>query len=424
MPGLKHAPAGGQPATHFSLAEIAECNRDHLGRLQDRIEALASSQDLAVARDWFKTAEFVLADREQVESRDWCSLVKPAVVIRCVGKDNEKFSYGFEPSAGVVTPDIPVCYDGGRDARLKLCVWDIVKALSQGRAVVVHCLQSFHRGPCGLMAILRTLFGTPVDATKEMILAKRDVWEGYVGPMRRHGESLVRAYHWASQLALWQPPAARKAAAGWSQRPASSHAAAASSQEAAEGKYLYRAMTQGLVEFNVQPASSQLTQGLAEGVQLAHLILDAITNGSKRVSEFVHFSWKFEEARAWHSKGKRLRRERDTIMCRVPISALSQVHDLKRPMQALEYVDVSREGLSGPLIRPWHSADSEMKIQPLLPALRHTEKVKEVLVAWRGSIPKNLFEVIHPDTGEFIRMLDPAVPSFALSHIGIHLRLG
>ena len=52
----------------------------------------------------------------------------------------------------------------------------------------------------------------------------------------------------------------------------------------------------------------------------------------------------------------------------------------------------------------------------LLPALSHAEKVDEVLVAWRGSMPKRLFEVIHGGTGEFIRMLDPTVPVLASSH--------
>ena len=167
MPGLKYAPFVGQPATHFSLAEIVACNNDDLGRLHDRIVELASSQDLPVMPDWFKTAKFVLADRDQVESRVWCSMVRPAVAISCVGNHTEPYSYGFEPSDEVVTPNIPVCYDALRDSRLKLCLWDIVKALSQGRAVVVHCNQSFHRGPCGLMAILKTLLDTPVAATKD-----------------------------------------------------------------------------------------------------------------------------------------------------------------------------------------------------------------------------------------------------------------
>ena len=62
MPGLQHAPIHGQPATHFSFAEIAACNDDDVDDLQARIEELAVRQDLTVKPDWIDTAEFVLAD--------------------------------------------------------------------------------------------------------------------------------------------------------------------------------------------------------------------------------------------------------------------------------------------------------------------------------------------------------------------------
>ena len=42
-------------------------------------------------------------------------------------------------------------------------------------------------------------------------------------------------------------------------------------------------------------------------------------------------------------------------------------------------------------------------------ALHHAHKVQEALVAWRGHLPKALFEVIDLDTGEFVRMLDDQV---------------
>ena len=415
MPGLKHAPAHGQPATHFSLADIATAGDDDVSDLKDRIEELALRQDLPVRENWIDSAVFILADREQVQSLQWCAMIRPAVVIRCVGHDTAQYRYGFEPSAEVVTPDLPVCYAKNRDARLNLCLWDIVKALSQGRAVVVHCNQSFHRGPCGLMAILKTLLDTPVAATKDMILAKRDIWEGYVGVMKRHGDSLVRAYHWASKLKQWAPPIMRRPADNWGKRPPPALSQADAALQADQGKYLYRAMAKGLAEFEAQPVFRASSHEFA-GCQLAHLVLDAVTNGSKWVSAFLHFSWKFEEARHWHMKGQRLRGETGTIMCRVPISALRQVHDLSRPLQNLEYVDLSSTQSQQPLISPHQMVDKDMVLQPLLPALSHAEKVKEVLVAWRGGISRQLFEVIDADTGKFIRMLDPGVPLLASSH--------
>ena len=354
MPGLQHAPIDGQPATHFSFAEMAACNDDDVDDLQARIEELASSQELPVRTDWIDTAEFVLADRGQVESREWCSKVGPAVVVRCVGKDTARYRYGFEPSAEVVTPDIPVCHGATRDARLKLCLWDIVKALIQGRVVVVHCNQSFHRGPCGLMAILKTLLDIGVDKTKEMILAKRGVWEGYVGQVRVHSMALVRAYHWASQLAQWAPPITRRPADRWGQPRAPSQAQQTEARLRAEqGKYLYRAMTMNLVEFDAQPAPSQA----AEGLQLAHLVLDSVATGSRRVSEFVHFSRDFLEARKWQAKGQQLRGETGTLMCRVPIEALSQAHGLQRRLRPRQYLDLSSQRLSRLLIQEWDGED-------------------------------------------------------------------
>ena len=103
-------------------------------------------------------------------------------------------------------------------------------------------------------------------------------------------------------------------------------------------------------------------------------------------------------------------------MCRVPIAALSRVQDLNRPLQPLEYVDLSSGNTARPLIVPHHAADPSGIIQPLLPALSHAEKVKEVLVAWCGCMPRHLFEVIDVDTGGFIRMLDGQVPLLASSH--------
>ena len=133
MPGLATAPPHGQPATEFTFADLAAADNDDVEDLKERVEELAGRQLLEVKPDWIDTASFVLADRSQVESHEWCSLWKPAVVISCVGVDTKPFRYGFEPSDDVVAPEIPICYWKTREAKLKLCLWDIVAALSQGR---------------------------------------------------------------------------------------------------------------------------------------------------------------------------------------------------------------------------------------------------------------------------------------------------
>ena len=406
MPGAKYAPDDGQPATHFTFADLALADDDDVADLQARIQELALRQELTVFPQWLETAEFVLADRRQVQSRDWCTLQDPAVVVSCVGRDTQEFSYGFEPNPRVVVLSVPVCHKESRDACLNKCLWPIVGASSQGRRVVLHCNESFHRGPCGLMAILKTLLDISVEKTKEMILKRRIIWEGYTGQMRKNGEHLVRAYFWAEQLKYWNPPITRlrakpKAKSAWEQ--------VEDRLRAEKGKYFYRAMTQGLAEFDVQPASSQAVEGLP----LAYLVLDAVATGSTRVSEFVHFSRDFMEARKWHAKGQANRHETDTLMCRVSIEALSQVHDFRRGLRNLEYLDLSSEQSWRPLFSEWAG---DIMLQPLLQHLGHAEKVKEVLVAWRGSMPKALFEVVDSTTAEYIGMLDSTVPLLASSH--------
>ena len=84
--------------------------------------------------------------------------------------------------------DFPVTWHNGRKRRLDSALWGILRALSQGRAVVVHCQQSFHRGPVGLMAIPRRLFDLPVDRTKQLILERRiPEWNGVLTALKRDG---------------------------------------------------------------------------------------------------------------------------------------------------------------------------------------------------------------------------------------------
>ena len=117
-------------------------------------------------------------------------------------------------------------------------------------------------------------------------------------------------------------------------------------------------------------------------------------------------------------RGQGDRREADAVMCRVPIAALSQVRDLRRPMRVGEYVDLSCQSVSRPLISEWDRVDS---VVSLLPVLGHAEKVQEVLVAWRGGIDRRVFEVVNPDTAEFVRMLDPSVQSLEMEPLAVDI---
>ena len=62
MPGPRNAPQHGQPATHFSFAEIAEFGDEDLVDLKDHIEQLASRQDLPVKPDWIDACGWRVAN--------------------------------------------------------------------------------------------------------------------------------------------------------------------------------------------------------------------------------------------------------------------------------------------------------------------------------------------------------------------------
>jgi len=136
-------------------------------------------------------------------------------------------------------------------------------------------------------------------------------------------------------------------------------------------------------------------------------VLSAAETGSKTPSPSLHFSWKFEEARHWWCKGRSLRGEVGNLMCRVDTTALSQAAGLHSPLDILSYVDLSTHKAAQAYIAPYASADG---VQQRLSAVAHANAVFKVLLAWRGTVPKALFEVIDCDTGEFVRMLDDSVP--------------
>ena len=119
---------------------------------------------------WWERARFVLAERPQVENRNWCQEMDPRLVINCTNAAQEPFNYGFND--GVPKRDLNVCDETRRDRQLELLMPELVEALCQAGKIVVHCNQRFQRGPCGLMALCRTLLGVETKDTKKMILEK------------------------------------------------------------------------------------------------------------------------------------------------------------------------------------------------------------------------------------------------------------
>ena len=449
MPLTQWAPHS-QPESIFSLADVASHHGVPLLALADRVSALALSQGMTPVDAFFDTARFVLATREQVEDLAWCQRVNVSLFVRCTGSSTKPYRYKgrFADKVG----QLPVNWPSGRNACLDTSLWDVLLALSQGGTVVIHCNQSFHRGLLGFMAVLRRLFGLEPRLTMELIVARRTVYEAYASEdIMRGFYDILGPYQWACGLSLWTPPSIKVADASWGARKgAGASSSAASSQAAApspaaasssqgqqppnpvskdgararakqgseppwKGRYLYRAMTNNLSEF----AGADLRLSQCSGERLAVGILQAIETGSRRgsPSPFLHFSWKHVEARHWWVKGDTLRGEVGSLMCRVDSLALSQAVDLRRPLEALTFIDMSTQKSAQAYISEYTGVDA---VQERLSQVAHANKVAEVLVAWRGALPMSLFEVIDPNSGEFVRMLDAQVLGLEFAEIFLY----
>ena len=94
-------------------------------------------------------------------------------------------------------------------------------------------------------------------------------------------------------------------------------------------------------------------------------------------------------------------------MCCVDVQALRQAADLTAPLPAFSYVDMPTRKSAQAYISHYASAD---EVQARLWVTGHAHRVCEVLVAWRGALPRDIFRIVDPDSGQFVRMLDPAVP--------------
>jgi hypothetical protein len=455
MPVASRAP-DSQPATFFSLQELAQASGVDLEAYRQRVVELASSQGVQPEHQFWVTSRFALASRAEVVNPVWCRRNRVGLFVSCVGAHGQDFDY--PPNLKDKVVQVPVYFTSGRDKLLADALGHIVVALSQGLCVVVHCNQSFHRGPVGFMAILKRLFGMPPQQSRVLLLKHRIIYEAYENEtVMQHYVEIVKAYVWACNGTVWQPEAyARSSHAGarshtgasswhqqstasaWSQGPSSSSSSVAlagdswpslesarerqtrrgvsdgaarqkaskkSSEPNWKGRYLYRAMTKDLrecLEFGDRVRIPWVRKDT-----LAEQVLIAVQTGSTTPSPFVHFSWKFEEARLWWRKGRSLQKESGNLLCRVPIEALSQAPNLENALDTLSYVDLSTPQAAQPYIAPYVSFST---VQDLLCALNLAHGVKEVLVAWRGHIPMALFEVIDCDTGEFVRMLDSTVP--------------
>ena len=453
MPYSHHPPKRGQPATFISLASLAEANAPASSQvrkggsvqvLSDRIAALCQALNMQppVSGLDLDSIGFVLADKGQVESPDWVGRNKVGLFVNCCGGGTAEFFY---PSGGSFGKgQVAVSWENGRDGQLEVVCPFVFSAWSQGQNVVVHCRQSFHRGPLGFVALCKKLFGFEPRVCMNLLAMSRTVYDEY-DAMANRSLTLVRTFEWATGLQLWTPkrignprpwgPSAAASSQGPSVTPlgttassssqapprtAASAADAASSQVApgsVASKYLYRAMREDSSEFSHVPPPT------ATGPALAKIALRAIKEGSTERSPFLHFSSDFLLARKWFTKGKTLRQETQNYMCRVDITALetfrlsaklaASSQDFDQGLFPGQIVDLSTEKAAKPYFSKYARDDDSLT--PLLTSLGHAHNVKEVLVAWRGEIPKRLFEVIDDTSGKFVRNLDDDAPQAGCS---------
>ena len=286
-----HATVALQPASFISLAQ--------LGVTEELFQRVASSQGLAKkAGVRMEEIGFVLANKDQVEDPGF----EPSVSLFCnaTGKNTGDFRYG----KGRQMVRVSVMHQGSRDASLAAALPAVMKALSQGNRVCVHCRHSFHRGPVLHAALCRALFGISATSAMETLGEKRSIWwENLCG--RYTGSELSHALQWAGRLKCWLPVVASSQAGAAGSRPQAKAKLMPASKVLGQGvassqepRYVYRAMTRDLSEINDRALPTW------RGEELAYEMLRAVDQGSRYESAWLHCSWQFAQARIWRERGR------------------------------------------------------------------------------------------------------------------------
>jgi len=300
----------------------------------------------------------------------------------------------------------------------------IVDALWKRTSVVVHCFHSFHRGPVAFAAIAKRLFNFDVDASLRALASRGTIWMGHLESGR--ADSLAEAVSWARRLQPWDPVASQVMVAS-GRSPAASQGKRASAASVPKpiqgmpphGEWLFRCMRHDLGEFSPRAAPTE------KGKELALLTLTSSLEGSTVESPFLHFSWNFPSARAWYTMSKSRGRP-EPLICRVNVLDLLRIanEDALVPITMDELsVSVPDQQLPRGRILDFSSQPrarrtlgnfaAESQAQDLLCGLVQAYSKNEVLVSWRGFIPRRCFQVIDPHSGHRLRGLDE-IPEAAI----------
>ena len=112
MPVAAKAPAF-QPATFFSLQELAHATGVEPEAYRQRVVELASSQGIQPEHQFWVTSRLALASRAEVENSLWCRKHRVGLFVSCVGAHGKDFEYPDNLKHKVVK--VPVYFTSARD---------------------------------------------------------------------------------------------------------------------------------------------------------------------------------------------------------------------------------------------------------------------------------------------------------------------
>ena len=280
--------------------------------------------------------------------------------------------------------NVPIAFANGRDSALHEALPKIFETLAEGKNVVVHCNQSFHRGPVLLVAILSRMFGWKGKYIMKLIGKHRTIYfqhlqylEDEDRPITHYG--LWQNLRWAMNLTQWQVPTAQIV----DRRPAASQKRHGIEDEVAKferpgHRYFYRCMRQDLSDLEQQTPNFP-----TDGADFFIGALQAIQTGSNRTSPFLHCSWSYLNARKWWIWGRERRGERNNYIVRIDTMNL----------QEDQIFDVSNRQRQQRLVSQYGMQDDD-RFEDYLDVLAHAEADNEVLLKWRGCIPFSIMEVM------------------------------
>ena len=387
-----------QPATFVSLAD--------LGVQPELFLRAASSQGVATEVDIrMNEVGFMLASKWQLEDPGFEP--RAGLFVNVTGsKSDGECKYNGKQMVRVA-----VLHAACRDGSLRSAVPRVMEAFSQGKRVCVHSRHGFHRAPVVFAAVCRAMFGISTQASMEVLSETRFIWWEHVCG-RNTGSELSNALQWAEGLHCWLPEAApsQGGVAASSQGGAAGQALASTvkgKKGAPARRYVYRAMTKDLLEFDSQPVPQW------RGEELAYEILRAVEtgwNGADKTA-WLHCSWLWSQARLWREWGRKKLGHLDSVICRIDIIAVEEWAcsqdplaghiDLERGMLVGQFFDMSTAQSMAHL----QMYEGSGRVDNLFGALKRSKASREVLLCWRGHVPRRFFEIVDEVRGIFVRSM-------------------